>query len=175
MSKTGYVAQTQVTAPADLRQLLTPAAAEQSEAADSYFFVRWTHQVSGIKTTLPESLSPEGQWFTAKGELRWKAQRSGRYDLLWLGQIAPNEVSRLSNLAFTPIQRSWRIYDRPVLLHDRRTPQFPNLFDYPTRLQNCLRQRYFRDRDTDIIHFVALTVHPPQTNSAPSQPQGTDD
>lgn len=158
----GYVAHAQVTDETVLRPLLTLASADQSEAEESFFFLRWAHRVSGMKAALPETLSPEGQWFSELGELRWKRDRHG-YQVLWLGQQRPQDVEQLSHLAWTAIDRQWQFVDQPVLLHDRRTPQFPHLFDYPTRLQNRLRQRYFRDAETDIVHFVALTVHPPQT------------
>lgn len=117
------------------------------------FFLRSLHQVSGIITALPEKLSPEGQLFNANVELRWKKRRRG-YELLWLGQQAPEDSS-----TFTTIPRQWQTEDHPALLHDRRTPQYPNLFKYPDNLKSQIRQRYFRDQETGIIHFIALTVH----------------
>jgi hypothetical protein len=157
-----YVGYTSIPTAADdqgLRQLL-----DLYTQPGDFFFLRSLHQVSGIITELPVELSPEGQLFNHTLELRWKKRRQG-YDILWLGLHPPADVK-----AFTAIERQWQTADRPALLHDRRTPQYPNLFRYPPELKNQIRQRYFRDAATGIVHFVALTVHQSQpSKSNPTQ------
>ena len=138
-----------------LRQLI-----ERYTQPGDFFFLRSLHQVSGIITTLPDTLTPEGQLFNAITELRWKKRRQG-YEILWLGQQAPD-----SDYRFTAIQRQWQTEDHPALLHDRRTPQYPNLFRYPAALKDELWQRYFRDAETGIVHFVALALREPKSSKA---------
>ena len=130
-----------------LRQLI-----EQYSKPGDFFFLRSLHRVSGIITELPDQLSPEGQLFNARFELRWKKRRQG-YELLWLGQQAPTNTED-----FTKIERQWETKDHDALLHARKTPQYPNLFYYPSELEKTIQQRYFRDAGTGIVHFVALTV-----------------
>ena len=125
-----------------------------------FFFLRSLHKVSGMVTTLPDTLSPEGQLFNGITELRWKKRRQS-YEILWLGQHAPANTE-----GFTAIQRQWQTEDHRASLHDRRTPQYPNLFQYPPELKDQLWQRYFRDAETGVVHFVALTVHEPQSSEA---------
>lgn len=163
-----YVGYAYVGSQTDLLKLLPAKPLEQSKQPkppESFFFLRWRHKVSGILVEQPETLSPEGQWFTANGELRWKPHRQG-YQILWLGHVAPSSVESLKDLEFTPVKRSWQTEDHAALLHDRRTPQYPHLFRYPSRLQNRIQQRYFRDGDTGTVHFIALTVRPPQSPDA---------
>ncbi|XHX78418.1 MAG: hypothetical protein RBJ76_29045 [Stenomitos frigidus ULC029] len=155
----GYVAYASVATEADLRQLI-----EQSIQPNSFFFLRSLHQVSGIQSILPHQLSPVGQLFNPTVELRWKQRRQG-YEVLWLGQRSPADTK-----TFTAIERQWQTEDHPALLHDRRTPQYPNLFRYPTELKKQMQQRYFRDAETGIVHFVALTIQTPQTlEASPAQ------
>jgi hypothetical protein len=166
-----FVEYANVASETDLIKFLPTQPNEPSQPQELFFFLRWAHEVSGILTQLPEQLSPEGQWFSALGELRWKKYRMG-YQVLWLGQEPASTIDSLTKVKFTPIHRRWQTADHPALLHDRRTPQFPHLFTYPSQLTNRpnrpnrLWQRYFRDADTDVVHFVALTVHPPQAAEA---------
>jgi hypothetical protein len=119
-------------------------------SGDRFFFLRSTHQVSGILSELPPVLSPEGQVFNSQIELRWKAEKQ-RYRVLLLSRDSELE-------GFKAIAGDWETEDHPALLHDRRTPQYPNRFVYPSGLEKRIQQRYFRDRTTGIVHFVALTV-----------------
>jgi hypothetical protein len=160
-----FVEYANVASEADLIKLLPTQPNEPSQPQELFFFLRWAHEVSGILTHLPEQLSPEGQWFSALGELRWKKYRMG-YQVLWLGLEPASTIDSLTKVEFTPVQRRWQADDHPALLHDRRTPQFPHLFHYPSRLTNRLWQRYLRDEVSDVVHFVALTVHPPQAAEA---------
>jgi len=151
MSYVGYATVGSEAALHDLIQRFDPS--------ETYYFLRSLHQVSGIQRGLPAALSPEGQIFNASTELRWKTKGQG-YDLLWLGQASPDAA-----MGFMPIKRNWQTDDRPVLLHQRKTPQYPHLFRYPKGLEKRLQQRYFRDANTDIVHFIALTVPPNQATA----------
>lgn len=162
MIDVGYVGYGSVASEKELRHLLgstNPTASEISN--EQFFFLRSLHQVSGIVTPsdLPDQLSPEGQMFSAQAELRWKKSAQG-YDLLWLGQQQPADET-----AFTSIKGEWQIEDKTAILHDRKTPQFPKLFRYPKGLKKRLGQRYFRDGNTSIVHFIALTIMLPKTTN----------
>ena len=138
-----YVGHTTV----DERQLLELI---QQCSGDRFFFLRSSHQVSGIVSELPLVLSLEGQVFNNQLELRWKAEKQS-YRVLLLSRTIELE-------GFTKIAGDWQTEDHPALLHDRRNPQYPNLFRYPLGLEKRIQQRYFRDATTGIVHFVALTV-----------------
>lgn len=171
--KPGFVEYTQIASEQELRNLfpvLSSHEPQASESVESFFFLRWLHKVSGLVMERPEQLSPEGQWLSAIAELRWKRDRNG-YQLLWLGQQSATTTQPFSDLEWSAIDRAWETDDKRVLLHDRRTPQFPHLFNYPIRLENRLRQRYFRDAHTDMVHFVALTIHPAQVSADSPQSQ----
>lgn len=150
MSQAGYASTAIAQDEQSLRQLLD----RYSQPGD-FFFLRWLHKVSGITSQLGSQVSPEGQLFNTTFELRWKKRQQG-YSILWLGLQPPDDSDNLST--FTTIDRQWQTDDRPALLHDRKTPQYPNLFIYPPELKDQIRQRYFRDGNTNIVHFVALTV-----------------
>lgn len=152
MSQVGYASTSIPQDEQSLRQLLD----RYSQPGD-FFFLRWLHKVSGFTSQLDSQISPEGQLFNATFELRWKKRRQG-YDVLWLGLQPPQNAD---NSIFTAIDRPWQTDDRLALLHNRKTPQYPNLFIYPSELKDQIRQRYFRDGKTGIVHFVALTVHQP--------------
>ncbi|MEH1969178.1 hypothetical protein [Nostoc sp.] len=143
MSFVGYK---QVSSSEELRNLLTDYYQERS-----YYFLRWTHQVSGIVVDLPlEFPSPEGQMFNSELELRWK-QNDGGYQVLLLSQTQPK-----TELEFTPIGKDWKTCDRNAYLYDIDETKFPKGFIYPEKLS--LGQRYFQDTETSTIQFVALTV-----------------
>lgn len=117
----------------------------------SYYFLRWTHQVSGILADLPSDFpSPEGQMFNSELELRWK-QNNGGYQVLLLSQTQPKIESE-----FNPIGKTWKTCDRNAYLYDLDETKFPKGFIYPEKLS--LGQRYFQDTEISTIHFVALTI-----------------
>ncbi|MEH2138242.1 hypothetical protein [Nostoc sp.] len=143
MSFVGYK---QVSSSKELRTLL-----KDYYQQPSYYFLRWTHQVSGILTDLPPDFpSYEGQMFNTELELRWK-QNNGGYQVLLLSQNQPK-----TELEFTPIGKDWTICDRNAYLYDIDETKFPKKFIYPEKLS--LGQRYFQDTETSTIHFVALTI-----------------
>jgi hypothetical protein len=154
-----YVASTQVESESQLRELL-----EKHTRGSSYYFLRWTHAVSGILTELPSELSPEGQLFNADLELRWQQTLQG-YQVLLLSQS--------EQPGFEPLLGEWEHEDHPILLHDSKkfqdlngftcfkNPQYPNGFTYSSAIdRDRIQQRYFRNTKTLAVQFIALTVKP---------------
>lgn len=132
----------------ELRSLI-----EQLQTSESYFFLRWPHKVSGFCKTLPSDFpSPEGQLFNTTLELRWKAQETGYSVLLLSNQSDP--VS-----GFTALDGNWEACDRPAHCHESKETRYPKGFYFGTGIKpEAIQQRYFRDRRTATIHFVALTL-----------------
>jgi hypothetical protein len=171
---------------------VTEKALEVSELLDlikklkyegSYYFLRWTHKVSGIKDHPPtkddfESPMTEGQMFNHQFELRWKQKTKGSYEVLLLSIAGKHEY-------FIPVkgnneekEASWRIepnnpekfpsYAYPAYGYRPDETRFPKGFDYSETLdirlgkdnkkQPKLAQRYFIDTETSAVQFVALTL-----------------
>lgn len=126
---------------------------EQRQTSESYFFLRWPHKVSGFCKTLPDDFpSPEGQLFNNALELRWKRQGRGYSVLLLSNQTDP--VS-----GFTALDGNWETCDRPAHCHESKETRYPKGFYFDTGIEReAIQQRYFRDRRTATIHFVALTL-----------------
>ncbi|HIK11563.1 MAG TPA: hypothetical protein IGS52_15105 [Oscillatoriaceae cyanobacterium M33_DOE_052] len=149
----GFVGCQQVASADELKELLLKLA--PATASDScYYFMRWPHQVSGIISELEEFPSPEGQMFTSKLELRWKASRAG-YDLLYLGIAHPPR-----NLGFQALDGQWGTVDRPAYPFPSTETRFPQGFEHQANpnIAQKLAQRYFIDTQTATVHFIALTV-----------------
>jgi hypothetical protein len=128
-----------------LLELITKLATEPS-----YYFLRWTHKVSGITKQQPtETDFPmiEGQMFNQKYELRWKQKRKDSYEVLLLS-IAGEYPD------FERIGEDWQTQDRDAHLYSPTETRFPKGF-YPTSID--VKQRYFIDQKTAAVHFVALT------------------
>lgn len=154
----------------------------------SYYFLRWTHQVSGIQEQPPmEANFPmtEGQMFNQKCELRWKYKCKNTYEVLLL-TIADNHDD------FIPLKETikkagkeieaWKIepsdpkifpsYGYPAYGYRPDGTRFPKKLIFPKsldiRLQQeknnkpKLAQRYFIDNETSAVQFVALTVEESQ-------------
>lgn len=119
---------------------------EEVTGGDRVFFLRWPHKVSGLSRTLPDGFpSPEGQVFTGDRELRWKVQGQS-YSVLLLSNT--NEVE-----GFEPIDADWETCDRPAHIYPPTETRFPQgLADRNINI----KQRYFRDKKTATVHFVAL-------------------
>lgn len=161
----------------DLLELINKFATESS-----YYFLRWTHAVSGIIKTLPIEAELkqmiEGQMFNHLFELRWKRKAKDSYEVLLLS-IASN------NHKFIPIKEAteekpepWRIepndhkkfpsYAYPAYGYRPDETRFPKAPIYPPNLnirikddnqkQPKLAQRYFIDNETSTVQFVALTL-----------------
>lgn len=141
----------------EVKELLEKLATEES-----YYFVRSPHAVSGICMKLPEEFFSgfEGQMFNADRELRWKKQGSA-YQALLLSRVEADLEG------FEPIDKDceWQICDRTAYFHRLDEPKFPKTFVYKGEddekiVSNniSIGQRYFQEKRTATVHFVALTV-----------------
>ncbi|NEQ49728.1 MAG: hypothetical protein F6K11_06280 [Leptolyngbya sp. SIO3F4] len=150
MSFVGYG---QVDSAEDLQELI----GHYTKQSPSYYFLRWAHRVSGMQTELPEEFpSPEGQVFNANMELRWKSRKAG-YDVLLLSDTADTATATANG--FTAISGDWEGIDRPAHHHDSNETQYPKGFGFGHGVESeHIKQRYFCDRNTATVHFVALTI-----------------
>ena len=139
----------------EVKKLLEKLATEES-----YYFVRSPHAVSGICRKLPDELSLgfEGQMFNSDRELRWKKQGTVYEALLLSGVPADLE-------GFEAIGKNWEYCDRAAYFHDLDEPKFPKTFIYKGENDEKIKfkkinigQRYFQEKSTATVHFVALTV-----------------
>jgi hypothetical protein len=141
----------------EVKELLEKLATEES-----YYFVRSPHAVSGICMKFPEEFFPgfEGQMFNADRELRWKKQGSA-YQALLLSRVEADLEG------FEPIDKDceWQICDRAAYFHRLDEPKFPKTFVYKGEKNEkivsnniSIGQRYFQEKRTATVHFVALTV-----------------
>ncbi len=143
-----FVGTRTVASDEELRSLI-----QQFQGEKSCFFLRWPHKVSGFCKTLPDDFpSPEGQMFDSQKELRWKQQRAG-YRVLWLSHQS-DPVN-----GFAALDGDWEACDRPAQLHEAKETQYPKGFYFgPGVKPEAIQQRYFRDRRTATVPFVALTL-----------------
>lgn len=103
---------------------------------------------------LPSEFSgQEGQVFTQDRELRWKRQGSS-YKVLLLSKTEINDPA-LKPLAE---KQQWLIRDLNTNFHSRTETRLPWGVTYPKDLD--IGQRYFIDRETGIVQFVALRERP---------------
>ena len=141
----------------EVKELLDKLATEES-----YYFVRSPHAVSGMCMKLPEEFFPgfEGQMFNADRELRWKKQGSA-YQALLLSRVEADLEG------FEPIDKDcqWQICDRAAYFHRLDEPKFPKTFVYKGENDEkivsnniSIGQRYFQEKRTATVHFIALTV-----------------
>ena len=155
--KKGFVYVRSGLSPDEVKELLEKLATEES-----YYFVRLPHAVSGICMKLPEEFFPgfEGQMFNADRELRWKKQGSA-YQALVLSRVEADLEG------FEPIDKDceWQTCDRTAYFHPLDEPKFPKTFVYKGENNEkivsnniSIGQRYFQEKRTATVHFVALTV-----------------
>lgn len=143
----------------------------------SYYFLRWTHQASGIVEKPPvEKNFPmiEGQMFNHECELRWKHKRQNTYEVLLL-TIADNhdEFIPVKDTINKEEKEPWRIepnnppYGYPAYAYRPDETRFPKKLIFPESLDTRreekndkpkLAQRYFIDNQTSTVQFIALTV-----------------
>lgn len=152
----------------------------ETSAEPSYYFLRWSHRVSGFWqrrfidfSSLTEDIgdylkanqvdksqsleafpSPEGQMFNSQIELRWK-KKAANYEVLLLSATGSQE----DYPEFQLLGNDWKVVNRNAHLYGsgqtKTETRFPKKFEY----QNIeIGQRYFRDSQTATVHFVALTV-----------------
>ena len=141
----------------EVKELLEKLATEES-----YYFVRSPHAVSGMCMKLPEEFFPgfEGQMFNADRELRWKKQGSA-YQALVLSRVEAD----LEGFEAIDKNCEWQICDRAAYFHRLDEPKFPKTFVYKGENDEkivsnniSIGQRYFQEKRTATVHFIALTV-----------------
>jgi hypothetical protein len=154
----GFVSCKRVDSVQDLQALLDHP---ELNVEPSYYFLCWSHKVSGIRRTPPDADDfpiPEGQMFNSKLEVRWKKQGTG-YEVLLLSIEPKNE------LGFEEIPGKWKAGDCSAYFYNAGETRFPKGFTFkdendgdidPTKIP--VGQRYFQDAATATVHFVALTV-----------------
>ncbi|MGF2013960.1 hypothetical protein [Nostoc sp. DedVER01b] len=117
----------------------------------SYYFLRWTHKVSKdweVKPTETDFPMIEGQMFNQNSELRWKQKRKDSYEVLLLSVTGEYPD-------FERVGEDWQTQDRDAHLYSHTETRFPKGF--PSKKLD-IAQRYFIDKKTATVHFVALTV-----------------
>jgi hypothetical protein len=117
------------------------------------YFARWPHKVSGVREAIDDVLpSPEGQVFSDKFEMRWKQNAHKGYEVLLL-----HSEQSVKKWQFTPVGKSWEI-SKPLGAHfyDPDETRFPQGFQLAGKTK--LQQRYFQDKATATVHFVALML-----------------
>lgn len=152
----GFVSYKRVESAQNLQALLDRA---ELKISPSYYFLCWSHKVSGIIQKLPDDFAnSEGQMFNSQFELRWKKQGTS-YEVLLLSIEPKNE------LGFEPISGKWQAEDRPAFFYQAEETRFPKGFIFKDENggdispQNIhVGQRYFQDANTATVHFVALTI-----------------
>ncbi len=141
MSKATVKALSQVSVE-DLKSLLA--------LPSCYYFLYWPEQVSGFISQLPTNFpSPKGQAFNHHTEIRWQ-QQGDRYNVLWLGiEEAP--------AGFEAIPGEWIYTDHDAQVYPPTETRLPQgIKPLPPNLD--VGQRYFCDRRTATIHFIALRI-----------------
>ena len=127
-----------------LREIL-----DNLKIAKTYYFLRWANRVSGIIDELTDFPSPEGQMFNEDLELRWK-QKGEVYEALLLSSVNDDYLD------FEPLAQAWETEDCGAYFYPETETRFPKGFNYPKELN--IAQRYFKDKHTATVHFVALTI-----------------
>ena len=131
---------------ADLEQLI-----QRCLTGDTWYCLR-SPQTTTFSAGLPteSSLSsPEGQVFSQVRELRWKRQGSG-YAVLLLSR------AEIDDPALQPLdtEQQWLTRDLNASFYPPTETRFPRGVAYPDGLD--IGQRYFINRNTGIVQFVAL-------------------
>lgn len=122
---------------------------EKYALAPSYYFLRWPHKVSKIESEFPSEFpSPEGQMFNCDREIRWK-QKGDNFTVLLLS-LTGDEPE------FQAIGQEWVTEDRKAHFYPATETRFPQ--GIPATQNIKVAQRYFKDKQTATVHFVALTV-----------------
>jgi hypothetical protein len=117
-----------------------------------WYFLRWAHKVSGFakgfKQASPNGdLSPEGQAFDGDREFRWKKHGS-QYSLLLLSTTGSED-------GFEPIQGNWDIQTWDAHIYPKTETRLPTVVAADGI---AVKQRYFINKQTATVHFVALVA-----------------
>jgi hypothetical protein len=146
----GYVYHRQFVKAEDINKIID-AVKTHFNLAENYYFLRYSHTVSGICLELPKERGEiEGQMFNAYCELRWKKYKT-EYEALILSK------QKFEMEGFEVLTGEWRIVDHKAYWHDIKETKFPKGFIFPDKNPE-IQQRYFQDSATATVHFVALTV-----------------
>jgi hypothetical protein len=122
---------------------------QQPKWQPCYYCLRWFHAISPFEKQLPEPFpSPEGQLLNEHLELRWKQKGSDQFSLLLLSTQGPED-------GFQPIGDTWITQQRDAHLYPPTETRFPNP---GSDFHLNIAQRYFIDRQTSTVRFVALTI-----------------
>ncbi len=155
---TAFVGTRSIETSEQLKSLL-----QELPAQSRCYFLRWVHKVSGFSDSLPEDFpSPKGEMLTPNFEVRWQQTQQG-YDLLLLAHVQPTSDHGFQALNKENKERIW-ITSKPLAVHlspkdteeERQDTRFPKPLIYPDN--HKLEQRYFQDKHTGTVHFVALTL-----------------
>lgn len=113
------------------------------------YFLRSPHQVEWIVDSFPDDFaSPEGQMFNRDRELRWK-QKGDYFSVLLLSANGGEPE-------FRPLGQDWEVELRDAQFYPPTETRLPKGLP-STTVQVKVAQRYFKDRQTATVHFVALT------------------
>jgi hypothetical protein len=152
--KLGFVGHQNGVSQTKLKEILS----QIQQDSTPVYFLKWFHKVSGMVITLPADFpSPEGQMFTEQFCLRWQRQNN-QYDVLFLSATPLESEGDWRSLSEEHHDILWETRTVSALPHDVKNPQYPNSFIYEGVQPERIRQRYFRDANTGIIHFVVPTV-----------------
>ncbi|MEA5573547.1 hypothetical protein [Calothrix sp. UHCC 0171] len=160
----GYVYHRQLIAAEEIDKIID-AVKNAFGSSEHYYFLRYSHKVSGICLELPQERGEiEGQMFNVICELRWKKHKAG-YEALILSK------HEITLDGFEALIKEWKICDRKAFWH-KEEPKFPKGFQFKgTDNQDInsdnikIHQRYFQDSATATVHFVALTVKANDSNT----------
>lgn len=134
---------------------------EKFATEPSYYFLRWTHKVSNNweeKPTGSDFPMIEGQMFNQDCELKWKQKKKDSYEVLLLSIAGKHpDFKIVGECAEGKENEVWRTEDRDAHLYSSTETRFPKAFPAKEKELN-IGQRYFIDKQTSTVHFVALTI-----------------
>jgi hypothetical protein len=159
----GYVYHKQLVSSQDIKTLI-----EKLPKSQSYYFLRYSHAVSGICMEFPaERGEIEGQMFNAICELRWKKYKSG-YEVILLSKEKfelKHEFDGFKTLDDNEREIQWEICDHKAYWQELDGAKYPKPFIFKGENNQTIKaekihikQRYFKDSATATVHFVALTI-----------------
>ena len=123
---------------------------DKLKTENTYYFLRWTNRVSGIIENPSDDFPMlEGQMFNEEFELRWRYKKNNTYEVLFL-------TTGENHHEFQGLGENWQVEERNAHFHQKTETRFPKDFKYPGNLN--IKQRYFQDKTTATVHFVALTL-----------------